>query len=150
MRFSGPNWIHGTDHNPILDIAKETATTTFHPEGDSAMVYDESGGLLEEQKAAKHSELVWGIIGSAFKYSNQESTSISQECSLINYFQSSLKDKGLTGASSELVLQMARIWGDFIGDPIEKQSLKYLWLEECIEGGSGSFRLFDIQHRLLQ
>lgn len=22
----GPNWVHGTDHNPILDLAKETGT----------------------------------------------------------------------------------------------------------------------------
>ena len=53
----------------------------------------------------------------------------------MDYFLSSLKDQKLGEASSSLVLQMARIWGDYIGDPIEKQSLKYLWLEECIDGG---------------
>ena len=25
----GPNWVHGTDHNPILDLAKETGTTLY-------------------------------------------------------------------------------------------------------------------------
>ena len=53
----------------------------------------------------------------------------------MDYFRSSLEDQKLDEASSRLVLQMARIWGDYIGDPIEKQSLKYLWLEECIDGG---------------
>lgn len=53
----------------------------------------------------------------------------------MDYFHSSIKEKDLDSDSSTLVLQMARIWGDFIGDPIEKQSLKYLWLEECIDGG---------------
>lgn len=54
----------------------------------------------------------------------------------MDYFHTSLEEKKLAEDSSALVLQMARIWGDFIGDPIEKQSLKYLWLEECIDGGS--------------
>lgn len=53
----------------------------------------------------------------------------------MDYFHTSLKEKKLAEDSSTLVLQMARIWGDFIGDPIETQSLKYLWLEECIDGG---------------
>ncbi|KAG7009930.1 hypothetical protein G7Y79_00001g002020 [Physcia stellaris] len=101
----GPNWIHGADQNPILALAEETATTTFHPEDESSSVYDE-----------------------------YESASIPQERSLMDYFLSSLKDQKLGEASSSLVLQMARIWGDYIGDPIEKQSLKYLWLEECIDG----------------
>ena len=136
--LSGPNWIHGTDQNPILALAEETATTTFHPEGESSSVYDEHGKLLEKQKATKHSQLVWDIIGNAFKHSNQESASIPQERSLMDYFRSSLKDQKLDEASSTLVLQMARIWGDYIGDPIEKQSLKYLWLEECIDGGTYS------------
>lgn len=26
------------------------------------------------------------------------------------------------------------MWGDFVGEPIEKQSLRFFWLEECIEG----------------
>ena len=91
--------------------------------------------MLEEQKAAEHSELFWGIIGNAFKYSNQESASIPQNRSLMDYFHTILKEKQLAEDSSALVLQMARRWGDFIGDPIETQSLKYLWLEECIDGG---------------
>ena len=136
IQFSGPNWIHGTDHNPILDLAKETATTTFHPNGESTHVYDESGKLLDEQKAARHTELFWGILGKAFEYSNQESASIPQERSLMDYFHTIVKEKKLDEDSSTLVLQLASMWGDFIGDTVETQSLKYLWLEECIDGGS--------------
>ena len=46
-----------------------------------------------------------------------------------------IKEKGFDMDTSKLVVQLARIWGNFVGDVIEKQSLKYLWLEECIEGG---------------
>lgn len=29
---------------------------------------------------------------------------------------------------------MAEMWGSFIGSPITSQSLKFFWLEECIDG----------------
>lgn len=90
---------------------------------------------MDERTATEHSELVWGIIGEGFKYSNQHTASIPPERSLMDYFESIVKEKGLSDASSKLVLQMARMWGDFVGEPIEKQSMKYFWLEECIEGG---------------
>lgn len=147
MKIRGPNWIHGTERNPILDLANETASTIFHPDDDSKLAYDELGHPLEEEKASKHSDLVWGIIDSAFEYSNRESASIPQGLSLMDYFRSSLKEMELDNDSSIIVLQMARIWGDYIGDPIEKQSLKYLWLEECIDGGLCSpKRSFPLKH----
>ena len=101
-------------------------------------MYDECGYLLDQKKASEHGDMVWGIIGDAFRYSHQESASIPQGLSLMDYFQSSLREKDLGKDSSTLILQMARIWGDFVGDVIEKQSLKYLWLDECIDGGSYS------------
>ena len=99
-------------------------------------MYDERGYLLDEKKASECGDTVWGIIGDAFKYSKLESASIPQGLSLMDYFRSSLKEKGLDNNSSISVLQMARIWGDYVGDPIEQQSLKYLWLEECVNGGT--------------
>lgn len=35
----------------------------------------------------------------------------------------------------ELVLGMAEMWGAYVGDRVELQSLKYFYLEDCIEGG---------------
>lgn len=32
------------------------------------------------------------------------------------------------------LLQLARGWGAYIGSPIDRQSLKFFWLEECLEG----------------
>lgn len=90
---------------------------------------------MEEGTAKKHSELVWEIISEAFKYSNQNSASIPPEKSLVDFFRSAIREKALDEPSSDLVLQMAQLWGAFVGEPIEKQSLKFFWLEECIEGG---------------
>ena len=57
------------------------------------------------------------------------------EESLMDFFKAKVEEKELDSRSSKIVLQMARMWGDFVGEPIEKQSLKFFWLEECIEGG---------------
>ena len=62
----------------------------------------------------------------------------------MDFFKSEVQAKGLDDQTSRLVLQMAQMWGDFVGEPIEKQSLKFFWLEECIEGGIQS----DLPHSL--
>ena len=96
---------------------------------------DKHGHVLNERKSKESNEVMWAIIDDAFQYSRDKSTLIPQDQSLFDYFQTKLKEKDLEPTILETVLQMARIWGDFIGDPIQKQSLKYLWLEECIDGG---------------
>lgn len=91
---------------------------------------------MSESIASRCSEIVWGIISGAFTYSNEHSASIPSTRSLRDYMEEQVKGKGLTKAVQRIVLQMAEMWGAFIGDPLERQSLKFFWLEECIEGGS--------------
>ena len=98
-------------------------------------MYDELGHLVEGRTAKEHSELVWEIISNAFKYSRENGPLIPPQNSLMDFFKSEVQAKGLDDASSKLIFQMARMWGDFVGEPIEKQSLRFFWLEECIEGG---------------
>ncbi|MCJ1386200.1 hypothetical protein MMC17_009326 [Xylographa soralifera] len=128
----GANWIHGTDRNPILDLAKETNTVASSI-GESSGTFDELGEYMDEKKAERLSELVWGIIADAFKYSN-DASSIPPDRSLEDFFVEKLEEKDLSQEDTKIVLQIARMWGAFIGDPIERQSLKYFWLEECIDG----------------
>lgn len=42
-----------------------------------------------------------------------------------------LKSSKYSNADSSL----CRLWGGFVGSPIQKQSLKFFFLEECINGG---------------
>lgn len=98
-------------------------------------VYDQAGDLMNADFAKKHYDIMWGIISDAFKHSKEDHASITPEESLMDYFEIKVNGMGLSKTSSELVLAMARVWGDFVGEPIEKQSLKFFWLEECIEGG---------------
>ena len=90
---------------------------------------------MDVNVAKEHYDLMWGIIASAFKLSKENCASIPAEESLLDYFTVKLTEMQLHEESSKLVLSMARTWGDFVGEPIEKQSLKFFWLEECIEGG---------------
>lgn len=115
----------------------ETKTTIFSI-GERQSVFDSAGQVMNETKATKYSELVWGIISDAFRHSNEDSAHIPPEKSLMDFFREKVKEKDVTVDEQNILLQMAQMWGAFVGDPIEKQSLKFFWLEECIEGGAPS------------
>ena len=120
----------------MLDLAKEANCICFEPPEDSKpSFYDQSGNEIDHDVALDHSRLSWDIITEAINYSRTHGTSIPPERSLIDYYKDVLNKKGLSESSKELVLRMARMWGNIVGEPIELQSLKFMWLEECIEGG---------------
>lgn len=98
-------------------------------------IYDQSGQMLSTEESQQCSGLMWGIIEEAFDYSNKNSASIPQDQSLLDFFKLKLKEKGLPESVTERVLEVCRSWGDYIGGSIERQSLKYFWLEETIDGG---------------
>ncbi|KAK5290093.1 hypothetical protein LTR16_002758 [Cryomyces antarcticus] len=139
-RNSGPNWIHGTDHNPILDIAKETGTV-LHSWGERQAVVDQSGKTLSAEEASELSERLWGIIADAFKHSNENFAAIPASESLMDFIERKLEedppgdwDSKERERKHQNIRQMAEMWGAFVGTSIQRQSLKFFWLEECIEG----------------
>lgn len=134
----GPNWIHGTHDNPILDLAKETNTVTMNWDGRQA-VFDSAGKCLPDKEAAENTEHVWAIIERAMRLSNEESATIPAEKSLYNYFEEQVAkmfpgDDDEAKKRQQTILHMAEMWGAFVGSPIQTQSLKFFWLEECIDG----------------
>ncbi|KAF2140643.1 uncharacterized protein K452DRAFT_327467 [Aplosporella prunicola CBS 121167] len=133
----GPNWIHGTEDNPILDLAKETGTITHAWDGRQC-VYNQQGEQLSEQVAAEAEETIWSIIGDAMAYSREHSASIPASKSLLDYIKEKTQGMYLNEKSDEkrreLLHRVAEMWGAFVGSPVESQSLKFFWLEECIDG----------------
>ncbi|PBP18346.1 hypothetical protein BUE80_DR010880 [Diplocarpon rosae] len=130
----GANWIHGTDHNPILDLAKETGTAT-HDWGENINVFNEDGKLLKEGKSMN--DTLWDIIVQAFKHSAAHTTTIDPKLSLYDFFAEKVQDIFSEQKETEqrkIVLQMTEMWGAFVGSPVKTQSLKFFWLEECIDG----------------
>ncbi|SPN97710.1 related to anon-37cs protein [Cephalotrichum gorgonifer] len=134
----GPNWIHGTKDNPILDIATETKTETGSWDTRSYM-FDESGALLSLEESERYASIMWSIIQDAFEYSNKHGGEITPDESLWDFFNREIvqripQSEDGHERARKMVLQVAEMWGAFVGSPIQTQSLKYFWLEECIEG----------------
>lgn len=135
----GPNWIHGTDDNPMLDLAKQTNTAVGSWDTTS-YVFDEAGELFDVKDGEKYSNMTWEIIQDAFKHSNKNTAEIHHSESLHDFFKVKVNEKiPETEEDYErkrnIVLQVSELWGAFVGSRIETQSLKFFWLEECIEGG---------------
>jgi Flavin containing amine oxidoreductase len=97
---------------------------------------------------------MWDVVGDAMKYSNKHAGSddIPAEQSLMDYFKQQVPlripgryirhqsaDSEQTEEDDvrnrrETVLQMAELWGTYIGSSTDRQSLRFLWLEECLDG----------------
>ncbi|KAF5001682.1 hypothetical protein FGRMN_849 [Fusarium graminum] len=134
----GPNWIHGTDDNPMLDLAKQT-NTAFGDWDSTSCVFTESGELLSLKDGEKYSTIMWGIVQDAFKHSNSNSQNIDSKESLHDFFTQRVAEKVPSSEADHerkrsIVMQISEMWGAFVGSPIYRQSLKFFWLEECIEG----------------
>lgn len=147
----GPNWIHGTEHNPILELVKETGTQT-HSWGERQVTFDPDGNLMPEEDVAKVSESMWELIGKAFKHSNSNSATIPASRSLLDFIKEHAdeqirepfpieyqttkdgKKEHVKMSKKELMLSLSEQWGSFVGGAVETQSLKFFWLEECLDG----------------
>lgn len=83
---SGANWVHGTENNPIAEIARRTGTITHDLEERQA-VFDSKGNRLGDDLASKISETVWSIVQKAFRYSDENCTTIPSSKSLMDFFK---------------------------------------------------------------
>lgn len=137
---SGPNWIHGNVDNPISTIAKQTGTVIDGADDDDndtarERLFDSNGNPVPFERSSRLSAKFWDLVVDAFQYSNDHSANIPKTKSLLDYIKQTLQDSSLSGPDKEMVEQIAYMWGCFVGDSIEKQSLKFFFLEECVEGG---------------
>lgn len=144
----GPNWIHGTQNNSILELVRATGTLT-HDWPENQVAFAPGGERLDARLTSECAEVVWALIGDAFKYSNEESASIDPGLSLMDFVVEHVEERVRghleteprgeefereVARRKELVVKLAELWGGFIGATTRKQSLKFLWLEECLEG----------------
>lgn len=116
-----------------MSIAEATQTVTHDPEGRNISISCD-GRLVDEERATKMAEFVWTTIEQAFEYSNQHGDSIPPEQSLFDFIQENLEKTDFSDEDKKLCLDSCKLWGAYVGDPIERQSLKFFRLEECIDG----------------
>jgi hypothetical protein len=131
----GPNWVHGTEGNPIVHLARETGTS-IKPLGEQTQVYGPSGDIIDNERAERLNDIIWNIISDAFAYSNKHCAEIPPDLSLKDFFIEHLPKLALNQEDQHLTIQMAEMWGSFIGDNWDKQSLKWFWLEVGINSTS--------------
>jgi hypothetical protein len=124
----GPNWVHGTEGNPIVQLAGEVATR-IKPLGEQTQIWGPSGDAVDDERAEQLNDVIWNIISEAFGYSNKHCAEIPPNLSLKDFFLEHLPTRHLSDDDKALVVRMAEMWGSFIGDNWDKQSLKWFWLE---------------------
>jgi len=139
---SGPNWIHGTGENPIMAIADVTQTVVHDLEGKNIAI-SRNGQLISEQVVTKVSEFMWATIEEAFEHSNAHGDSIPPERSLFDFFQEKVQQTKFSQTEKQMCLDACKLWGAYVGDPIERQSLKFFRLEECIDGSAYCISLYQ-------
>lgn len=116
-----------------MSIAEATQTVTHDPEGRNIAI-SRDGHLLDEALTTKMSEFMWTTIEQAFEYSNSNGKNIPPERSLFDFFQEKIEQTDFSNEERQLCLDACQLWGAYVGDPIQKQSLKFFCLEECIDG----------------
>ncbi len=127
-----------TGYNPIVELAKETGTP-LHRWKESTLLIDSGGNLVAPSEAKKALKQVWGILEEAIKHSTNRNEELHSSASLYSFFESwcdrAFQSGDMTRREVELVLGMSQMWGAYVGDRVELQSLKSFYLEDCIEGG---------------
>ncbi|EEQ30036.1 conserved hypothetical protein [Microsporum canis CBS 113480] len=129
----GPNWIHGTTNNPLVEISQRSGTVTDSWEGPQA-TFDTAGRPLDPALCARVADFMWTTIDRAFTLSQKDSASIPPGKSLLDFFRDELAQTGFSQMEKDACLESSKMWGAYIGSPIERQSLKFFFLEECLEG----------------
>ena len=127
-----------TGYNPIIELAKQTGTS-LHRWKESTLLVDGEGHLVAPFEANKALKQVWEILEAAIQHSTNRNAEIHSSASLYSFFESWCGQAFQAGEMSEyevkLVLGMSQMWGAYVGDRVELQSLKYFYLEDCIAGG---------------
>ena len=115
-----------------MTIAESTNTTIQDFEGGQ-IIFSKDGKPLDDNMATKLSEFMWMTIDDAFEYSNKYKDSIPSDRSLFDFFLEKIEQTDFSQAEKEACIETCQLWGAYVGDPINRQSLRFFCLEECVD-----------------
>lgn len=115
-----------------MSIAELTNTTIQDFEGGQ-IVFSKDGKLLDDDIAMKLSDFMWTTIDDAFAYSNKYKDTIPPDRSLFDFFLEKIEASDFSPAEKDACVETCKLWGAYVGDPIDRQSLKFFCLEECVD-----------------
>lgn len=106
---------------------------------ENTLLIDQKGNIVSEDVANETLQFVWDILEKAIEFSKSSSGDVDPSTSLYGFFVdecNKMVDHGhWTDYQRTLVLSMSEMWGAYVGDRVERQSLKFFFLEDCIESG---------------
>ncbi len=98
--------------------------------------FDDEGKLLPDGNHLD--EELWAIITQAMEFSAKNSASIDPQKSLFDFFKQKVEEL-YPGSDHDhqrnVMTAVSDVWGVFVGSSVRTQSLKFLWLEESLDGG---------------
>ncbi len=105
------------------------------------MLFESAGNPLPDGKTDRLSSLLWALIAEAFKLSEEAhrkngGRDIPASDSLCHYVRRRAAEALEDEDEQDLFTQMSEPWGAYVGESIWRQSLRFLWMEECCHGGS--------------
>lgn len=125
--------MHGTQNNPIIDISKLSKAIT-HEWGSRQTIFSTAGTPHDDKTIDKITNCLWNIIDEAFEHSRINKYNIPANESLLDFILKKLETANLDQHEKDACLEMSKLWGAYVGDSIQSQSLRFLFLEECLEG----------------
>jgi hypothetical protein len=118
-----------------MKLARQTQSP-LHLWNDDIRLFDSEGNFVEPSKALRLQKLIWNIFEESFAYSTEQGSKISATDSLYQYVRTRLAELDVPDDDREMLARLSQLWGDYIGDPITRQSLKYVWMEIVCAGGT--------------
>ncbi|KAH7398600.1 hypothetical protein BKA66DRAFT_407536 [Pyrenochaeta sp. MPI-SDFR-AT-0127] len=131
----GPNWIYTSigENQPIMKLAKQT-NTPIHVWNDDIRLFNSDGNPVEPAKALRLQELIWTFFEDSFTYSVEHGSEIPTSASLYQYVRKRIAECAVSDDDRELLAGLSQMWGNYTGDAIQRQSLKYCWTEIVRDG----------------
>ncbi|KAI1444821.1 hypothetical protein F5Y02DRAFT_145102 [Annulohypoxylon stygium] len=133
----GASWIHGTQGNPLVALAEKAGATTVAC-GAVYSICDSKADWLNRDIACSRYEEVWEILEMAIEKSRNETASLSDTVKMMDFFRGEVGRRRPQDKHPEayeiLMMKIVEMWGAFMGDDCERQSLKNLWLDAGLEG----------------
>lgn len=106
----------------------------YDPEGGDHVTFSQDGQPVHDDINSKVQEFVWTTISEAFEYSNRLGESIPAQQSLLDFFRERVQQSDFSEEEQSLCLDACKLWGAYVGDQVDRQSLKFFRLEECVGG----------------
>ena len=125
----GANFIHGTDGNPLTDVAKKV-NSTFVFSLNLRKYYDCDGKPVDEETSSIVLGKVWGYHEAALDYSRENV--VDKDADVKSFCDERLKrDKDIKGEKMrDLVEAGVGILSGIAACDLDKLSLKYYWMED--------------------